>query len=226
MEKLILKLKKYSDEKYKKFNSSLIPNIDSKLFIGVRTPILKKIAKEMDENEKKDFLKKLPHKYFEENQIHAFLISFEKNYDNAINYTEKFLPYIDNWATCDQLLPNTFKKNKYDLLKHINKWLKSNEIYKIRFAIGMLMRHFLDDDFNESYLKKVSSIKTDEYYINMMIAWYFATALAKQYQLSLKYIKNYKLNKFAHNMAIKKSIESFRVNANHKFKLKKYIIKR
>ena len=224
MSKVIIKLKKLSDEKHQKFSSSLIPNIDKKLIIGVKTPELKKIAREMSEKEKDIFLNTLPHKYFEENQIHAFLLSFENDYDKAIKYVEKFLRYVDNWATCDQLLPKTFKKNKFDLLKYIEKWLKSQKTYTVRFAIGMLMKFFLDEDFDEVYLKKVSKIKSDEYYINMMIAWYFATALAKQYDSAIKYIKNFELNDFVHNKTIQKAIESFRVSDKHKLELKKYKI--
>lgn len=214
-------LLKNADEKYKKFQKPLIPSVSEKNMIGVRTPVLKKLVKNIKKEIKKDdiykcFLNKLPHKYFEENQLHAFLLSEIKDYDECIKEINKFLPYIDNWATCDQLCPKVFKKHKNKLLNEIYKWLKAKHTYKIRFAIKMLMSHFLDEDFDKKYLDIVSKIKSNEYYINMMRAWFFATALAKQYDETIKYIENKKLDNFTHNQTIKKAIESFRVGDAHK----------
>ena len=170
---------KLQDKKYGEFQVKLIPTADPNSFIGVRTPDLRNLAKKLvKENKYTDFLKELPHKYFDENQLHAFIISEIKDYDECITYINDFLPYVDNWATCDQMSPKIFKKHKDKLIEQINIWLKSKETYTIRFGIGMLMQYFLDDEFKPSYLKIVSSIKSKEYYVNMMIAWYFATALA------------------------------------------------
>ena len=218
-------LLKNADEKYKKFQKPLIPSVSEKNMIGVRTPVLKKLAKTINKEIKKDdiynnFLNKLPHRYFEENQLHAFLLSEIKDYDECIKEINKFLPYINNWATCDQLNPKIFNKYKKELLKEIYKWLKSKHIYIVRFGIKMLMSHFLDEEFDKKYLDIVSKIKSKEYYINLMRAWYFATALAKKYNETIKYIENKKLDIFTHNQTIKKAIESFRVSNAHKKYLK------
>ena len=214
-------LLKNVDEKYKNFQKPLIPSISEKNMLGVRTPVFKKLAKTINKEIKKDdiykgFLNKLPHKYFEENQLHAFLISEIKDFDECIKDINKFLPYVDNWATCDQLSPKIFKKYKIELLKEIDKWIKSKHIYTVRFGIKMLMSYFLDEDFDKKYLDIVSKIKSNEYYINMMRAWFFATALAKKYDETIKYIENKKLDKFTHNQTIKKANESFRVSVSHK----------
>lgn len=223
------------DLKYRDFQAGLIPNIEKDLFIGVRTPELRKLAKEIANDEDTiDFLNAVPHKYFDENQLHAFILSEEKNFEICIKKLEKFLPYIDNWATCDQLCPKCFKKNKSELIKCIGKWLKSKRAYTVRFAIEMLMSYFLDEDFDKKYLDMVSNIRfkskyenvgikldADKYYVEMMIAWYFATALAKQYKSSLSYIKNKKLLPWTHNKTIQKAIESFRVSDEHKKELRK-----
>ena len=208
---------KYQDEKYQKFESSLIPNVEKKLIIGVKTPILKNMAKEIIKADLSDkYIKMLPHKYFEENQIHSFIISESKDFDECIKNINSFLKYVDNWATCDQLCPKIFKKNKNQLLIHIKKWINIKKTYYIRFGIKMLMSHFLDEDFDKKYLKIVSSIESDEYYVNMMIAWYFATALAKQYDDTIVYLEKYKLSPWVHNQIIKKAIESYRVSENNK----------
>lgn len=208
---------KYQDKKYQKFESSLIPNIEKKLIIGVKTPILKNMAKEIIKADLSDkYIKMLPHKYFEENQIHSFIISESKDFDECIKNINNFLKYVDNWATCDQLCPKIFKKNKNQLLIHIKKWINIKKTYYIRFGIKMLMSYFLDEDFDKKYLKMVSSIKSDEYYVNMMIAWYFATALAKQYDDTIVYLEKYKLSPWVHNQTIKKAIESYRVSENNK----------
>ena len=209
------------DLKYRDFQAGLIPNIEKDLFIGVRTPELRKLAKEIaNDEDTASFLKDLPHKYFDENQLHAFIISLGKNFDETVGAVEAFLPYVDNWATCDQLSPRVFKKHKKELLPHIKKWIKSKKTYMVRFAIGMLMEHFLDDDFDLQYPKMVSVVKSDEYYVNMMIAWYFATALAKQYDAIIPFIENECLEAWTHNKAIQKSVESRRISVIQKEYLK------
>ncbi|MBR1763236.1 MAG: DNA alkylation repair protein [Eubacterium sp.] len=226
MKEIIGFLYENQDEKYRDFQAKLIPDIDKTTVIGVRTPVLKGYAVQLvKEGRADEFISVLPHKYFEENQLHAFIISREGNFEKCIEETEAFLPFVDNWATCDQLRPKCFAKNKTELLKYIDKWINSGETYKVRFAIGMLMCHFLDDDFNESYLKTVSAVKSDEYYINMMIAWFFATALAKQYEKTLHFIENKALDKWTHNKAIQKAVESYRITDEQKEYLKTFKIK-
>ena len=200
---------KLKDDKYRELQIKIIPNINSENIIGVRTPDLRKYAKELiKENNYVSFLESLPHKYFDENQLHAFIISEVKDYDECIGHINKFLPYVDNWATCDQLSPKVFKKNTDKLFEQINIWIKSKETYTIRFGIGMLMQYYLDDNFKEEYLDLVCNIKSNEYYVNMMIAWYFATALSKQYESVVPVIKEEKLDKWVHNKTIQKAIES------------------
>lgn len=232
------------DKKYKDFQVKLIPNVDPETVIGVRTPELRKLAKELAKGlskepvkgnakdtetgtlkgrakETKAFLAALPHRYFDENQLHAFIVSEIKDYDRCIVEVNKFLPYVDNWATCDQMSPKVFAKHKAELLKEIKCWLKSKETYTVRFAIGMLMQHFLDEDFDPAYPKLVAKIRSDEYYINMMIAWYFATALAKQYETTIPYIEQNKLDVWTHNKTIQKAVESYRITDEQKAYLKK-----
>ena len=222
-------LLKNQDLQYKQFHSSLMPTINSEVVIGIKVPILRNYTKELlkkyDIQSFIPFFKDLPHQYYEENNIHAFLIEKINNYDECLFQLEQFLPYIDNWATCDMLNPKVFSKNKDKLLKKINEWIKSSHTYTIRFGIGMLMRYFLDKDFNSSYLELVYSIKSEEYYVNMMKAWFFATALTKQYDATLPIIQNKKLDIWTHNKAIQKAIESFRVPAEHKQYLKTLKIK-
>ena len=215
------------DVKYRDFQSKLTPTIEANTAIGVRTPVLRKLAKAYSKRQDVDeFLADLPHKYFDENQLHAFILSEIKDFDECIGKLERFLPFVDNWATCDQMSPKCFKKNHEKLLPYLNKWIKSDDTYTVRFAIVTFMSHFLDDDFDEGYLKLVSDIKSDEYYINMAIAWYFATALAKQYDKTIPYIENKTLDVWTHNKAIQKSIESYRVTAEHKEYLKSLKIKK
>ncbi len=212
---------KLQDKKYRDFQSKLIPNVNSDAVIGVRTPELRKLAKKYEKKEDISmFLEVLPHRYFDENQLHAFIISERKDYKRCIEETNRFLPFIDNWATCDQLSPKIFKKNKVDLLKEIYEWITSSNTYTVRFAIGMLMQHFLDDDFDIKYPNLVAKIKSEEYYINMMIAWYFATALAKQYDKIIPFIENKKLDKWTHNKTIQKAVESYRITEEQKSYLK------
>lgn len=211
------------DTKYRDFQGKLIPTVDPKTIIGVRTPDLRTLAKELAKQEViGTFLDTLPHPYFDENQLHAFILSELKDYNQCIERVKEFLPYIDNWATCDQLSPKAFKKHKTELLKEIKTWLKSDATYTVRFAVGMLMQHYLDDDFNSAYPKLVAVIKSDEYYINMMRAWYFATALAKQYDAIIPYIEQKKLDPWTHNKAIQKAVESYRIKAEQKEYLKTF----
>ena len=211
------------DKKYRDFQGKLIPTVDPKTIIGVRTPDLRTLAKELAKQEDiGTFLDTLPHTYFDENQLHAFILSELKDYDQCIVRVNDFLPYIDNWATCDQLSPKAFKKHKTELLKEIKAWLKSDKTYTVRFAVGMLMQHYLDNDFKSDYPKLVAAIKSDEYYINMMRAWYFATALAKQYDAIIPYIEQKKLDPWTHNKAIQKAVESYRITAGQKEYLKTF----
>lgn len=211
-EQIVKHLFSLQDKKFREFHLKLIPGIETDKVIGVRTPALRKFAKEIIKaGSGEEFLSSLPHYYYEENQLHSFILSEEKDFDNCIKYVDKFLPYINNWATCDQLLPKVFKKQPQKLLPHINLWIESGETYKIRFAIGMLMQHFLDDLFEERFAQKVASVHSEEYYVKMMQAWYFATALAKQYDCAVKFIEDKKLDSWTHNKTIQKAIESFRV---------------
>ena len=215
------RLKSLQDLKYREMQIKIIPTIDPKSIIGVRTPELRSIAKEMlKSGDYRSFMEKLPHKYFEENQLHAFIISGIKDLDECMEELEKFLPFVDNWATCDQMSPKIFKKHKEDLLTHIKVWIRSDEPYTVRFAAGMLMEHFLDGDYDPEYPAMVAEIRSEEYYVNMMIAWYFATALAKQYESILPFIEEKRLDDWTHNKAIQKSIESNRITDEQKKYLK------
>lgn len=227
IEEIRNKLFELQDIKYRDFQSGLIPTAEQGMFIGVRTPELRKYAKELAKKEGIDeFLSDLPHKYFDENQLQAFIISEIKDYDKCVKELNNFLPFVDNWATCDQMSPKVFKKHKGELLKEISKWLKSDKTYTIRFAIGMLMQHFLDEGFDEKYLEEVSKIRSDEYYINMMIAWYFATALAKQYDATIPYIQEKRLDAWTHNKTIQKAVESYRITPETKEYLRSLKIKK
>lgn len=215
------KLFSMQDEEYRQFQSRLMPTVDSQVIIGVRTPELRSFAKEFSKNsQSKDFLDILPHKYYEENNLHAFLIERLNDYDSTIDALYKFLPYVDNWATCDMMKPKVFQKNKDKLIVEIKRWIDSADTYMVRFAIGMLMTFYLDDDFKTEYVNMVASVKSEEYYINMMIAWYFATALAKQYDNVLPYIENNTLEKWVHNKSIQKAVESRRISDEQKVSLR------
>ncbi len=220
------KLFKLQDIKYRDFQAKLIPNIDINMVIGVRTPDLKKYAKELIKNNNySSFLNDLPHKYFDENQLHAFIISELKDFDKCIEYINEFLPYVDNWATCDQMSPKIFKKYPDKLISNIKKWIKSKKTYTIRFGIGMLMQYYLDDNFKKEYLELISNIRSNEYYVNMMISWFFATALAKKYEDTIIYLENNKLDTWVHNKTIQKAIESYRITDEQKDYLKSLKIK-
>ena len=172
-----------------------------------------------------EFLHSVPHKYFDENQLHAFILAEIKDFGVCLEEVKSFLPYIDNWATCDQLSPKVFKKYCKELLTHIKEWIRSDKTYTVRFGIGMLMEHFLDEDFTPAYPEMVAEIRSEEYYINMMTAWYFATALAKQYEQVIPFIENKKLDDWTHNKAIQKAVESYRITDDQKVYLKGLKIK-
>lgn len=211
------KLFELQDLKYKDFNAKLIPTVASELIIGVRTPVLRKFAKEFSKDPRcTDFLESLPHKYYEENNVHAFLIEQIGDYDRTIEELERFLPYVDNWATCDMMRPKVFKKNPDRLLENIKDWIKSDKTYTIRFGIEILMTFYLDELFSPEYPEMVLSVKSDEYYVKMMVAWYFATALAKQYNEILPIIIRGLSDKWTHNKAIQKACESYRITDEQK----------
>ena len=216
-EEIIKELFKNQDKEYRDFQSGLTPNLEKEAFIGVRTPVLKKYAKEISgEENTKEFLRSLPHEYFDENQLHAFIISGIKDFHKCMEETEAFLPYVNNWATCDQMSPGVFKKNKEELLQKVWQWLDSRETYTVRFGIKMLMSFFLDEDFDIVYPERVSRLRSEEYYVNMMVAWYFATALAKQYEAILPFIEEKRLPVWTHNKTIQKAIESYRISPEQK----------
>ena len=209
------------DVKYRDFQVKLIPTVNPDTVIGVRTPELRKYAKQLNKSEDiEEFLTHLPHQYFDENQLHAFILSEMKDYSECVDKVDRFLPFVDNWATCDQMSPKVFKKHRQKLLKEIKRWIRSEETYTIRFGIGMLMEHFLDEDFDPAYPEMVAKIRSDEYYVNMMVAWYFATALAKQYKTVISYIEDQRLDVWTHNKAIQKSVESNRITPEQKMYLK------
>lgn len=214
------------DKEYKEFHQKLMPTVNPDCVIGIRTPVLRKFAKDFaNEDGAEKFLKSLPHKYYEENNLHAFLLMGEKDFDTALAKTEEFLPYIDNWATCDVFNPKIFAKNTDRLIGRIYEWIKSGKTYTVRYGIGLLMSYYLDENFKEEYAKTVSQVRSDEYYINMMIAWYFATALAKQYDSVIKYLTEKRLPDWVHNKTIQKAVESFRISPETKEYLKTLRIK-
>lgn len=223
---LIKQLFELKDLKYKEFHSKLMPTIDKEKIIGIRVPELRKFATEINKTDYAEvFLNELPHYYYEENNLHAFLIEKVKDFDTAIRLTDKFLPFVDNWATCDMLRPKAFAKNKEKLLKYIEKWIKDKHPYTVRYGIEMLMVHYLGENFSPKYADLVSEIKSDEYYVNMMIAWYFATALAKQHNAIIPYFKTKVLDSRTHNKAIQKAIESYRITPEQKEELKELKVK-
>lgn len=209
------------DKEYREFQAKLIPNIDKNSIIGIRTPEIRKIAKELiSNNDFDEFLKELPHKYFDENQLHSLTLSFIKDFDTCLNYVNEFLPFIDNWANCDGLSPKIFKKYHKELLPYIKGWLGSKQTYTVRFGIKMLMEHYLDEDYKIEYSDMVAEVASDEYYVNMMRAWYFATALCKQYKSIIPYIQEKRLDRWTHNKTIQKAIESYRITDTQKKILK------
>lgn len=210
------------DLKYRDFHSRLMPTVSKDLIIGVRTPDLRKLAKGISKTEHStEFMKILPHKYYEENNLHAFLIEEIKDYDTCIKEINRFLPFVDNWATCDMMRPKIFKKHLPELLEQIKVWIKSDDTYAVRFGVEMLMCFYLDEAFSPGYPEWVSQIRSDEYYIKMMVAWYFATALAKRYDAVIPYIENNSLDADTHNKTIRKAVESYRISEEKKNYLRK-----
>ncbi len=215
-------LKENSDEKYKEFHSKLMPTVPKEKILGVRTPILRKIAKNLyGTKEAEEFIHSLPHEYYEENNLHAFIIENIKDFDGCLCEVNKFLPYIDNWATCDSMSPAVFKKHPEAVKPEADKWLTSNHIYTVRYGIAVYMKYFLEDKFESEHLEKIAEIKSNEYYINMMRAWYFATALAKQYEKTIPYIEKHILDEWTHKKTIQKAVESFRISHEQKEYLRK-----
>lgn len=205
------------DEKYRDFHAGLIPNVAKENIIGVRTPVLRKFAKDFAKTKEAEiFLKTLPHQYYEENNLHGFLLETIQDYDKCVEAVERFLPYVDNWATCDSMSPKVFRKHLGALEEKINQWIRAKDTYTIRFGIEMLMKYYLNEAFDTKYCDMVAEIRSDEYYVNMMIAWYFATALAKQYDAVLPYIEQNRLAQWTHNKSIQKAIESRRITTEQK----------
>ncbi len=218
---IVAELFRMRDKDYALLQAKIIPTMAADRIIGVRTPALRAFAKVLyTDRDADDFLSCTPHQYFDEDQLHAFVISLEKDFDRCIAKVEAFLPCIDNWATCDQLSPKAFRREPERLLPCIHTWIKSDRTYTVRFAIGMLMQHFLDERFETEYADMVANVRSEEYYINMMITWYFATALAKQYERALPYLEEMRLDGWVHNKAIQKSVESYRITDEQKTYLK------
>ena len=204
-------------EKYRDFQSKLVPNIPKETILGVKTPDLRKIAKDIKGTKEAEmFLAQLPHRYFEENLVHFFLIAAILDFDECAKAVEAFLPYVDCWPVCDQASPKVFAKNHKKLLPLIRKWIGSEHVYTARFGIRMLMNEFLGEDFKPEYLEWVASVPGEDYYVRMMVAWYFATALAKKYGESVVYVEDHRLDPWTHKKTIQKAIESFRVSDAHK----------
>lgn len=223
MEEIQKHLFELQDMAYRDFHSRLMPDIDKETVIGIRVPMLRKYAKSIVETELAEkFIKELPHCYYEENNLHMMLITGIKDYDRCISEIERFLPYIDNWATCDFPAPKCFENHKEDLLPVIKRWIASSETYTIRYGIGMLMRLYLDADFDPEYVRIVAEVKSDEYYVNMMIAWYMATALAKQWDVVIPYIEEHRMSDWVHRKTIQKAVESYRITDEQKRYLKGY----
>ena len=209
------------DAGYRDFHAALMPTVDKALVIGVRMPALRALAKELKGTElAADFMAALPHKYYEENNLHAALIGHIRDFQPCLTAVERFLPYVDNWATCDMMNPRALAKDKAALLERIRLWLQSSHTYTVRFGMEMLMNHFLEEDFREEYLALVASVRSEEYYVRMMQAWYFATALAKQYEAAVQYLEQRKLPPWVHNKTIQKARESYRISGEQKEYLK------
>ena len=205
------------DLSYRDFHSKLMPTVAEETIIGIRTPALRKFAKEFAKREEKEeFLSSLPHKYYEENNLHGFLLEKEKDYEQLIARLDAFLPYVDNWATCDMVRPKILREHLPELREKIKEWLASEHTYTVRYAIGLLLSFYLDDAFHTEYLEWVAKVESKEYYVKMMISWYFATALAKQYEETIVYLEQHRLDIWEHNKTIQKAIESYRVAHAHK----------
>lgn len=211
------KLFEMQDIRYRDFHAKLVPTMEKDKFIGIRTPMLRKFASEFGKTEEsKLFLKVLPHQYYEENNLHGLLIEQIRDYDKCLEELERFLPFIDNWATCDLLALHMMKKHRGVFIREVYRWMESDQPYTIRFGIGMLIRYYLDEEFKPEYPEKVAAIRSEEYYVNMMRAWYFATALAKQYEKVLPFLEERRMDVWTHNKTIQKAIESYRITPEQK----------
>ena len=215
--KLQKQLFELQDLKYRDFHSKLMPETDKETVIGIRTPVLREFA---GTSEAEAFLRQLPHRYYEENNLHMMLITGIKDYEKCMEEIQRFLPCIDNWATCDYPAPKCFARHKDQVLEEAKRWISSGETYVIRYGIGMLMRLFLDEDFSSEYLEMAAAVQSQEYYVNMMIAWYFATALAKQWDATVPYIEQHKLSDWVHRKTVQKAVESYRITPEQKEYLK------
>ena len=221
MDELQQELFKLQDLKYRNFHSKLMPGIDKETIIGIRTPVLRKFAKEFAKTEAAEaFLKELPHQYYEENNLHMLLISDIKDYERCLAEVKRFLPYINNWATCDIPRPKCFAKHKTELLPVIKEWIASGDTYTIRYGIGTLLSFYLDEGFQMEDLDLAAGVRREEYYVKMMAAWYFATALAKQYDAALPYLRQRRLDRWTHNKTIQKAVESYRITPEQKDELR------
>lgn len=210
-------LRRMADPAYADFQSPLIPTVARERVLGVRMPELRALAKRLaSDKDKEEFYRALPHTYYDEDNLHGCLIAGERDFDRVIGLLDAFLPHIDNWATCDMLSPAVFRSHREALLPHIRRWMASDHLYTCRFGILNLMRHYLDKDFREEYPALVAAIPTEDYYLETMVAWYFATALAKQYEATIPYIRERRLSPGAHRRAIRKARESLRLTAEQK----------
>lgn len=215
------------DAEYRDFHAKLVPTMEKTKFIGIRTPMLRKFAKKFGKTEESEiFLQVLPHQYYEENNLHGLLIEQIRDYDKCLEELERFLPFIDNWATCDLLALHMMKKHRDIFIREVFRWIESDQPYTIRFGISMLMRHYLDEEFKTEYPEKVAAIRSEEYYVNMMRAWYFATALAKQYENVLPFLEKRQMDVWTHNKTIQKAIESYRITSEQKEYLRTLRIKK
>lgn len=225
--KVTEKLLALGEPAYRDFLAKLIPTVDPSTIIGIRSPLMRSLTKELAGTpDAEAFLAELPHKYYEENTLHGILIERIGSYDRTIEAIDRFLPYVDNWATCDTMSPKIFKKHHAELAGKIPEWIHSDHTYTIRFGVGMRMAHFLEEDYRPDIADEVASIVSDEYYVNMMIAWFFATALAKRYDDILPVIESRRLSVWTHNKTIQKAVESYRITEDHKTYLKSLRIRR
>ena len=221
MNELQEKLFELQDLTYKEFHSALMPGIEKEDVIGIRVPVLRRFAKEFAKTKEAEaFLQELPHRYYEENNLHMMLITAIRDYESCLREIQRFLPYVNNWATCDFPAPKCFAAHKEELLPEVKKWIRSKDTYTIRYGIGILMRLYLDEDFKPEYAALISGVQSEEYYVNMMIAWYFATALAKQWDTVIPYLEERKLSPWVHRKTIQKAVESYRITEEQKTYLK------
>lgn len=210
------RLQQLQDVGYRAFECKITPGIAPETVLGVRVPQLRKLAKSLSETEKNTFLSQLPHRYYDENNLHAIIISQCGDMHRTVELLDAFLPYVDNWNTCDMIIPVCLKQDLSALLPHIRRWMAERHLYTVRFGIGLLLRYYLDDAFQPEYAAWVAAVQTEEYYLRMMVAWYFATALAKQYDVVLPYLQQHRLPQWTHNKTIQKAVESYRITPEQK----------